>query len=52
MPDSWRSMRRSRFDRKDRHTSMRGVIAAMLLYGVVIVALVAIDYFNERGLSA
>ncbi len=31
------------FDRRDRHASMRGVILAMLTYGLVIVALIVYE---------
>lgn len=37
------------FDRKDRHASMRGVILAMLTYGLVIVVLIAYEKLLTWG---
>jgi len=37
------------FDRKDRHASMRGVILAMLTYGLVIVVLIVYEKLLNWG---
>jgi hypothetical protein len=38
------------FDRRDAHKSMRGVIMAMLLYGMVVVALIVLEKLINWGL--
>jgi hypothetical protein len=37
------------FDRRDAHRSMRGVILAMMVYGVVVVALILVEKLINWG---